>query len=115
MPTTTLLLTSHRTLSLIFDDLQTACSDLEAYCKLPSRPPYGRYARWLETRAYEAGLTFWRTRHPVFDSMVYEFPVLGPRSATSVSTMKSKKLLHLPKVENTEFRVPAMGRMYFPH
>ncbi|CAD6593617.1 MAG: hypothetical protein ASARMPREDX12_007357 [Alectoria sarmentosa] len=97
------------TLRLIFDDLQSACSDLGAYAKLPPRPPYGRYARWLDSSVDEAGFWFWLTRHTCFDNLVHKFPVLGPGGIPSTSTMKTKKLLHLPKIKDTEFSLPIMG------
>lgn len=108
-----LWLTSDRTLRLIFDDLQAACSDLGTYCKFPSSPPYGRYVRWLESRVDEAGSTFWLTHHTVFDNLAPKFPVLGPGGLPSISTMNTKKFLHLPKVADTEFSLPIMGRTYF--
>ena len=108
-----LLLSWDRTLRLIFDDLQIACSDLLAYSKLPPRPPYGKYAIWLASCVYEVGLTFWLTRHTTFDNLVHKFPVLGPGGTPSASTMKTKKLLHLPKVENPRFNLPTMGRTCF--
>ena len=103
-----------RTLRLFLDDLQTACSDLGAYCKSSPRPPFGRYARWLETRPSEAGLTFWLNQHTAFDNLVLRFPVLGLGGTSSASTMKIKKLLHLPKVDNIEFCLPTMGRTCSP-
>lgn len=99
---------------MIFDDLQTACSDLEAYIKVPPRPPYGRYVRWLESYAYEAGFTYWLARHTVFDNLVHKFPVLGSVEVIPTCTVQTKKLLHLPKGEDTEFSLPIMGRTYFP-
>ena len=99
---------------MVFDDLQTACSDVAAYCKLPPRPPYGRYTRLLEVGRHEKGRSFWLTRHTTFDSLKDEFPVLGPGGTVSPATMRLKKLLHLPKVENTEFGLPTVGRMYLP-
>ena len=97
----------------MFHDLQTACSDLGAYFKLPPRPPYGRYARWLESYEYEAGRTFWLARHMTVDKLVQKFPVLGPGGTSTAATMKTKKLLHLPKVEDTDISLPIMGRTYF--
>lgn len=97
------------TLRLLFDDLQTACSDLEAYCDLPPRPPFGRYVRWLESRVYEAGSTFWLAGQMAFDNLVHKFPVLGPKDLSSTSTMKTKKLLHLPKVKDAGFSLSCMG------
>ena len=108
-----LWLTSDRTLRLIFDDLQAACSDLATYCKLPSSPPYGRYIRWLESHVYAAGSTFWLTPQTVFDNLAPKLSVLGPEDPPSISTMKTKKLLHLPKFADTEFSLAIMGRMYF--
>ncbi|KAF6222607.1 hypothetical protein HO133_000654 [Letharia lupina] len=84
-------------------------TDLLAYSKLPPRPPYGKYAIWLASCVYEVGLTFWLTRHTTFDNLVHKFPVLGPGGTPSASTMKTKKLLHLPKVENPRFNLPTMG------
>ena len=106
-------LTLIRTLRFMFDDLQIACSDLSAYCKLLPRPPYGKYARWLDTCDYEAGLTFWLTRHTTFDHLVLRFPVLGLGDTPSASTMNAKKLLHLPKMRDKEFSLPIMGRTCF--
>ena len=99
---------------MIFDDLQIACSDVAAYCKLPPRPPYGRYTGLSEVGGHEDGRIFWLTHHTAFDSLKDEFPVLGFRGSVSQSTMRLKKLLHLPKVENTEFDLPTMGRTYLP-
>ncbi|KAL9073584.1 MAG: hypothetical protein Q9161_002824 [Pseudevernia consocians] len=65
-------------------------TDLGAYFKLPPRPPYGKYARWLESYEYEAGL-------------------LGPGGTSTAATMKTKKLLHLPKVEDIDISLPTMG------
>ena len=61
---------------------------------------------------HENGRSFWLTHHTAFDSLKDEFPVLGPGGTVSPSTMRLKKLLHLPKVENTEFGLPTMGRTY---
>ena len=98
----------------MFDDLQIACSDLSAYSKLLPRPPYGRYARWTNTCDHEAGLTFWLARHTIFDNFVHRFPVLGPGGTPSLSLKNAKKLLHLPRMKNTEFSLLLMGRMCFP-
>ena len=99
----------------MFHDLQIACSDLGAYSKLHPRPPYGKYAKWLESCEYEAGLTFWLARYMNFDNLKPKFPVLGLGGTPSVSTMKIKKLLHLPKMEDSEFSLPTMGRKWFSH
>ena len=107
-----LYLTLNRTLRLIFDDFQIACSDLKAYCNLAHRPPFGRYVRWLESRSLEAESTFWFTRHVSFNNLVDQFqiPVLAIGGTSSASTRKAKKLLHLPKNENAEFNLHAIGR-----
>ena len=98
----------------MFDDLQTACSDLAAYSKLPPRPPFGWYAKWLESYSYEAGFTFWLTRHTSFENIIYEFPILRPAGSFPTSSMNAKKLLHLPSVERKNFSLSSMGRTYFP-
>ena len=110
-----LYLTLNRTLRLIFDEFQIACSDLKAYCNLDQRPAFGRYVRWLESRPLEAESTFWFTRHVSFNKLVYQMqiPVLAPGGTPSASTRKVKKLLHLPRKENAEFNLHAMGRRYF--
>ena len=97
---------------MIFDDLQTACSDLAGYCKLPPRPPYGRYTSLLEMGGREKGRSYWLTHYTAIDSLRDESPVLGPEGTISPSTMRLKKLLHLPKVESSEFELATMGRMY---
>lgn len=99
----------------MFHDLQTACSDLGAYSKLPPRPPYGKYAKWLQSCEHEAGFTFWLARHMNLENLKHKFPVLGPGGTPSVSTMKIKKLLHLPKMEDTEFSLATVGRKCFSH
>ena len=99
---------------LIFDDLQTACSDLDGYCKLAPRPAYGRYLKWCEQGYHEDKQTFWRTRHTAFDNLERKFPVLGPGDTPSVSTMRMETLLHLPKVEKAQFTLPILGRKCFP-
>ena len=99
---------------MIFDDLQTAYSDIVAYCKLPPRPPYGRYTRFLEKGGHEDGRKFWLSHQKPFGSLNYEFPVLEPGSTVSPSTMRIKRLLHLPIIKNTEFGLPTMGRTYLP-
>ena len=110
-----LYLTLNRTLRLIFDDFQIACSDLRAYCNLNQRPPFGRYVRWLESRPLEAGSTFWLSRHVTFNNLVHkiQIPVLALEGTPSASTRKAKRLLHLPKKEDAEFNLHAMGRRYF--
>ena len=95
---------------MLFDDLQTACSDVTAYYKLPPRPAYGRYTRLLG--GHEEGRSFWLSYHVAFDSLKDGFPVLGPGGNVSPSTMRLKKLLYLPKVEYTEFGLPTVGRTY---
>ena len=107
-----LCLTSLRTLRMIFEDLQTACSDLAGYCQLPPRPPYGRYTRLLELGDYKAGRTFWLTHHTSFNNLKLKFPVLGPADTTSASTKRIKKLLHLPRFEDTDFSLQTIGRTY---
>ena len=97
---------------MIFDDLQTACFDIVAYCKLPPRPPYGRYTRLLEMGGLEDGRQFWLSHQKTFGSLRDEFPVLGPEGSVSPSMMGLKRLLYLPKVENTEFGLPTIGRTY---
>ena len=101
-------------LRLIFDDLQTACSDLEAYCKIQIRPSYGLHTSWLRSLDYEAGQTFWHFRHQLFESLVQEFPVLAPPGTPSLSTRRTKKLLHLPNRENLESTLSTMGRTCSP-
>lgn len=78
------------------------------------RPPYGRYARWANACDYEAGLTFWLTRHTIFDNLVHRFPVFGPGVTPSLSTKIAKKLLHLPRMERTKSTLLLMGRKCFP-
>ena len=105
----------NRTLRLIFEDFQIACSDLKAYYNLAQRPPFGRYVRWLESRPLGAESTFWSTRHVSFDNLVhqYQIPVLALGEIPSASTRKVKKLLHLPKKEILDFNLHTMGRRYF--
>ena len=105
-------LTLNRTLRLIFDDFQTACSDLRAYDNLVQRPPFGRYVRWLEIQTAEAGYKYWFTRHVTFKNLVHniQIPVLALGGTPSASTRRAKKLLHLPKNENVDFKLHAMGR-----
>ena len=97
----------------MFDDLQAACSDLSAYSNVPPRPPYGKYARWLDTCDYQAKLKFWLTRQRSFETLQPIFPVLGPGDAPSLSMMRAMKLLHLPKMKDKEFSLPIMGRTCF--
>ena len=99
---------------MLFDDLQTACSDVAAYCELPPRPAYGAYTTTLELDGNPKGRTFWRTHHMTFDRIKYEFPVLGPEGAVSPCKMRLKKLLRLPKVEKSKFSQQTMGRTYLP-
>ena len=107
-----LYLTLNRTLRLIFDDFQIACSDLEAYRKLVQRPSFGEYVRWLESRPPEVGSTFWVPRHVSFNNLEHQMqiPVLALGGTHSASTRKTKKLLHLPIKENADFKLHAMGR-----
>lgn len=95
---------------MLFDDLQIACSDVTAYCKSPPRPAYGRYTRTLGEDEKEQ--SFWLSHHTAFDSLKDEFPMLGPGDHVSPSTMRLKKLLHLPKVGDTEFGLPTVGCTY---
>lgn len=97
----------------MFDDLQAACSDLSAYSNLPPRPPYGKYARWLDSCDYQAKLEFWLTRQRTFETLEHKFPVLGPGDSPSLSVMRAMKLLHLPKMKDKGFSLPIMGRKCF--
>ena len=105
----------NRTLRLIFEDFQIACSDLKAYYNYAQRPPFGRYVRWLESRPLEAESTFWSTRHVSFNDLVHQIqiPVLALGGTSSTSTRKAKKLLHLPIKENLDFNLHTMGRRSF--
>ena len=100
----------------MFEELQTACSDSRAYYKLPSRPPYGRYTQWLQSGDPEARSMFWLLRHTTFENLEprHRLPVLGDGDTPSTSTMKIKKLLHLPIVGDTEFSLSTMGRKLTP-
>lgn len=99
---------------MIFGDLQTACSDLATYCKLPPRPPYGRYTPLPQVDGYANEQHFWLKNHSAFDILKDEFPVLGQGGIVSLSTMRLKKLLHLPKVESAEFDLATIGRTSLP-
>ena len=105
----------NRTLRLIFEDFQIACSDLKAYINLPQRPSFGGYVRWLESRSLEAETTFWLTRHVRFNKLVHQIqiPVLALEGTPSATTRKAKELLHLPIKENLDFNLHTMGRRYF--
>ena len=97
---------------MLFDDLQTACSDVTAYYKLPPRPAYGRYTGLLG--GHEEGRNLWLSHHLPFDSLMDGFPVFGPGTTVSPSSRRLKKLLFLPKVGYTEFGLSTVGRTYLP-
>ena len=97
----------------MFDDLQTGCSDLATYSETNSRPPYGKYVKWISSLDYKAESAFWLKRHTNFDNITHKFPTLGLGGTPSRSTLRTRDLLLLPEVERTEFNLYAMGCTYF--
>ena len=96
----------------MFDELQTAFSDPQAYQRLPPRTPYSLYAKVLSFQC--AKLPLWLTQnYTAFDKLEHKFPVLTQAMMPSISTMRDKELLILPRVGGTtEFSLATMGRTY---